>query len=104
MGSNFSNLFGNQPKYNILILGLDNGGKTTLIYKIRANNIENKIPFIGINIEEAQYKNFNLKVIDLGGSSKLPKLVNTICENIDAIIYVIDSSDKDRLEFAYDTF
>ena len=46
----FSALFGSK-EVRILILGLDNAGKTTILYRLQAAEIETTIPTIGFNVE-----------------------------------------------------
>ena len=61
----FQNLFG--PKeVRILILGLDNAGKTTILYRIQADQVIATTPTIGFNVETVQYKNIKFQVWDLG--------------------------------------
>ena len=66
----FQSLFGSK-EVRILILGLDNAGKTTILYKLQ-NEAEDEevmtIPTIGFNVETLQYKNIKVQVWDLGGS------------------------------------
>lgn len=66
----------------------------------------------GFNVEEVQYKSLNLTVWDVGGQSKIrplwrhciPLLYLSLpdyvldYQNTDAVIYVVDSSDPERLE------
>ena len=65
----FQSLFGSK-EVRILILGLDNAGKTTILYKLQ-NEAEDEevmtIPTIGFNVETLQYKNIKFQVWDLGG-------------------------------------
>ena len=42
----FQSLFG-KKKFNILMLGLDGGGKTTILYKLKLGKIVQTIPTIG---------------------------------------------------------
>ncbi|KAL5973956.1 Arf GTPase arf1 [Asimina triloba] len=110
-----SSLFGNKEA-RILVLGLDNAGKTTILS-------------IGFNVETLQYNNIKFQVWDLGGqtsirqlkakitmpasdSSAVPAMVKgyrmpywrCYFPNTQAIIYVVDSSDTDRLVTAKDEF
>jgi ADP-ribosylation factor-like protein 1 len=57
----FESLFGSK-EVRILILGLDNAGKTTILYRLQNETDEavQTIPTIGFNVETLQYK--NLKV------------------------------------------
>ena len=61
MGNLFSSLwskiFSSQKEYKILILGLANAGKTTLIYKLHMGQVVQTQPTIGSNVEEIAHKN-----------------------------------------------
>ncbi|TFY78635.1 hypothetical protein EWM64_g5377 [Hericium alpestre] len=53
---------------------------------------------IGFNVETVQYKNIKFQVWDLGGQSSIRPYWRCYFPNTSAIIYVIDSSDHDRLQ------
>lgn len=53
----------------MLILGLANAGKTTLLYQLRLGQVIQTQPTIGSNVEEISYKNIKLQGWDLGGKS-----------------------------------
>jgi hypothetical protein len=62
----FSKLFGNK-EVRVLILGLDNAGKTTILYKLYApDRVIRTMPTIGFNVESVVYKNLKFSVWDLG--------------------------------------
>lgn len=46
----------------ILILGLDNSGKTTILYKLQMGEVVTTVPTIGFNVETVQYKNLRFQV------------------------------------------
>lgn len=46
----------------ILMLGLDNAGKTTILYKLKLGEVVNSIPTIGFNVETVEYKNLMMTV------------------------------------------
>ena len=52
----FSRLFG-RKEVRILILGLDNAGKTTILYRLQVDEPVATVPTIGFNVETLQYKN-----------------------------------------------
>jgi ADP-ribosylation factor-like protein 1 len=83
-----------------LILGLDNAGKTTILYRLQAAEIETTIPTIGFNVETLQYKNIKFQVWDLGGQTSIRPYWRCYYPNTDAIIFVVDSADQDRLKIA----
>lgn len=53
------------------------------------------VPTIGLNIETIQYKNLEFLIYDIGGKAR--SLWVHYYDNLDAIIFVVDSTDKDRL-------
>ena len=57
----FETLFGSKEA-RILILGLDNAGKTTILYRLQNESDEavQTIPTIGFNVETLQYKNIKV--------------------------------------------
>ena len=38
------------------MLGLDNAGKTTILYKLKLGEVVTTIPTIGFNVETVEYK------------------------------------------------
>ena len=91
----FNSLFGNK-EVRILILGLDNAGKTTILYRLQADEPIETIPTIGFNVETLQYKNIKFQVWDLGGQTSIRPYWRCYYPNTDAIIFVVDSVDTDR--------
>lgn len=82
----------------MLLLGLDNAGKTTLLKQLAAEDISHITPTQGFNIKSVQSSGFKLNVWDIGGQRKIRPYWRNYFENTDVLIYVIDSSDMKRLE------
>ena len=82
----------------ILMIGLDGAGKTTMLYKLTLGEVVSTIPTIGFNVETVYHKNVSFTVWDIGGQDKLRPLWRHYYSNTAAIIYVVDSSDRDRIE------
>ncbi|KAH0742672.1 hypothetical protein KY290_030665 [Solanum tuberosum] len=99
----FSSLFGNKEA-RILVLGLDNAGKTTILYRLQMGEVVSTIPTIGFNVETVQYNNIKFQVWDLGGQTSIRPYWRCYFPNTQAIIYVVDSSDTDRLVVANEEF
>ena len=55
------------------------------------------IPTIGFNVEQVTYKNLKFQVWDLGGQTSIRPYWRCYYSNTDAIIYVVDSADRDRM-------
>jgi|UniRef100_A0A6G1S9U0 ADP-ribosylation factor-like protein 1 len=94
--SYFRNLFGSR-EMRILILGLDGAGKTTILYRLQGGEVVTTIPTIGFNVEQVSHKNLKLQVWDLGGQTSIRPYWRCYYTNTDAIIYVVDSADRERI-------
>jgi len=74
--------------------------QTTILYKLKLGEVVTTIPTIGFNVESVEYKNINFTVWDIGGQDKIRPLWRHYYDNADAIIFVVDSIDKGRLNEA----
>lgn len=82
----------------ILLLGLDNAGKTTILKMLASEDISHITPTQGFNIKSVQSEGFKLNVWDIGGQRKIRPYWKNYYENTDILVYVIDSADKKRFE------
>ncbi|KAF1813079.1 putative ADP-ribosylation factor [Eremomyces bilateralis CBS 781.70] len=89
-----------KKEIRILILGLDNAGKTTLLYRLKIGEVVSTIPTIGFNVESVTYGKLNFNVWDLGGQTSIRPYWRCYYANTAAVIFVIDSTDLDRLSTA----
>mmetsp|Transcript_25663 Transcript_25663/g.44129 ORF Transcript_25663/g.44129 Transcript_25663/m.44129 type:complete len:196 (-) Transcript_25663:153-740(-) len=96
-----------KPKVNILLIGLDHAGKTTLLERIKTQfgNMPgippDKIPpTIGMNLAKINYKGTQVIIWDLGGQIKMRNIWEKYYETAHAIIFMVDSVDIGRLEEA----
>ncbi|CAG9316019.1 unnamed protein product [Blepharisma stoltei] len=103
MGSFFSKLWQllfSDEERRILMLGLDASGKTTILYKLKLDEVVSTIPTIGFNVEEVKYRSIHFQIWDIGGQLKLRDLWHYYYKDTEAIIFVIDSIDRERIEEA----
>ena len=86
----------------ILLLGLDSAGKTTMIYALGLKDPIRTVPTIGFNIETTWYikPDIEINTWDVGGRDKLRDLWRHYYPGTNAIIFVVDSADKMRLNTA----
>ena len=54
-----------EKKANILMLGLDSAGKTTILYKLKLDTLVTTIPTIGFNVENVKFKSLNMTIWDV---------------------------------------
>ncbi|CAK6446778.1 unnamed protein product [Pipistrellus nathusii] len=103
MGNIFANLFkglfGNK-EMRLLMVGLDAAGKTTILYKLKLGEIVNTIPTIGFNVETVEYKNISFVVWDVNSQEKIRPLWSHYSQNSYGLIFVVDSTDQERMEEA----
>ena len=65
--------FKGKSSKRVLMLGLDNAGKTTILYKLYLDEIVSTIPTVVLNIETITYKDSKWHVWDLGGQLSIHK-------------------------------
>ena len=84
----------------ILMLGLDGAGKTSVLYKLKLNEYLQSVPTIGFNCEKVKYKNLEMLMWDIGGQTHIRKLWFHYFDSTDAIIFIVDSADEERIGLA----
>lgn len=87
------------------MMGLDNAGKSTALYRMKFGQYCETIPTIGFNCEKikgqmGKSKDVTFTIWDVGGQDKVRPLWRTYAKGAEAIIFVVDSSDRDNIEEA----
>ena len=89
----------------ILMIGLDCGGKTSILYKIRLGEHIQRNDFY---VDVVEYKNITFVSWDIGGSDKIR---GKYCpewrkhyKNTTHVIFVVDSNDRERVCWAKQEF
>ena len=91
-------------EYSVLLLGLDNAGKTTLLSQIKAlfqprpegvpaPNPGKTVPTVGQNVATISLPDMYLKIWDVGGQISMRGLWQSYYTSCHAIIFVVDSAD-----------
>lgn len=94
------NLFGGDSACKIVIVGLNNAGKTTILYKLHLGQVVQTQPTIGSNVEEVRHDNLSFQVWDLGGQENLRANWSMYFEEADAVVFVVDSNDQENMVLA----
>ncbi len=84
------------------MVGLDAAGKTTILYKLKLGENVRTVSTIGFNVETVEYKNINFTIWDIGGQDRIRPLWGYYYVNAQALIFVVDSNDRERVSEARD--
>lgn len=93
-----------QPQVQVLLLGLDNAGKSTLLYKLKRNVSVSTVPTIGFNVEmldaRRNGKRIAVTLWDVGGQETMRQHWQKYHQNVAAVVFVVDASDRRRMREA----
>lgn len=82
------------------MVGLDAAGKTTILYWLKLGQVTMTIPTLGFNVKTMTHKNLCMTVWDIGGQQKIRQMWRHYLINARGVIFVVDSSDRDRVDDA----
>lgn len=85
--------FSSKEERKMLILGLDNAGKTTLLYKMQLGEVVDTTPTIGFNVESIDVGGTRLLAWDVGGQKKIRSLWRHYYHDTQGLVFVVDSAD-----------
>ncbi|XP_011247243.1 ADP-ribosylation factor-like protein 5C isoform X4 [Mus musculus] len=89
-------IFGSQ-EHKVIIVGLDNAGKTTILYQFLTNEVVHTCSTIGSNVEEIVLRKTHFLMWDLGGQEALRSTWDTYYSNAEAASWApVDASSGHR--------
>ena len=102
MGNIFQKLknFFSQTEMEIVLVGLEGSGKTTLSSQLSFGKPSNKGPTLGLDIRTFKKEQVTMKMWDLGGQKKYRSEWAKYAVGSDAILFVVDSADLERISQA----
>ena len=98
-------VLGLRSEVRVLIAGLDSAGKTTVLLKLergakRLDEHVATIPTMDFNVKTWAYKGHRFHVWDVGGQDAIRPLWRHHLTGTQALVFVVDSSDHERLRKA----
>lgn len=97
----FKRLFGSfftSTKIKVLLVGLDNSGKTTILNVMKPKKAPlQTIPTVGYTEETFTKNGICFSAVDMSGQGRYRNLWEHYYSDVEAIIFVVDSTDKLRL-------
>ena len=92
-----------EKEIRLLILGLDHAGKTTCLRRLCDQPIDTIEPTLGFHIQSLLHGDYQLNLWDVGGQKSIRAYWRNYFEDsTDGLIWVVDSSDKMRLQLCRD--
>lgn len=80
------------------LIGLQNAGKTSLVTVLTTGSYhEDTIPTVGFNMRKVTKGGVTIKLWDLGGQPRFRSMWERYCRGVQAIVFVVDSSDIENL-------
>ncbi|KAL7419701.1 ADP-ribosylation factor protein 3 [Cryptotrichosporon argae] len=100
-----------KDEYSVVIIGLDNAGKTTMLEQIKTlyNPVPgmppDKIgPTVGQNIGKISLPSTTLHFFDLGGQRDIRAIWEKYYDECHAVVFVLDAVDQARLSETWEVF
>ncbi|CAH3163612.1 unnamed protein product, partial [Porites evermanni] len=93
---------GPKMEMRLVVLGLDGAGKTSILFKMKQDEFVSPITTIGFNVETVEHRSLKFTLWDVGGLQKLRPLWRHYYLNTQAVIFVIDSTNIERISEAHE--
>ncbi|KAG8772956.1 hypothetical protein FRC12_002814 [Ceratobasidium sp. 428] len=86
-----------EREMRILFLGLDNAGKTTILKRLKGQDVMSTSPTLGFEISTLTHGKYLLNIWDVGGQRTLRPYWRNYFEQTDVLVWVVDSGDRLRM-------
>ncbi|XP_077578042.1 ADP-ribosylation factor-like protein 14 [Stigmatopora nigra] len=97
-------MHGSKPRRQaqVLMLGLDQSGKSTLLYKLKYNESVVTVPTVGFNVETLDTERScpGLTIWDVGGQRKMRPHWKHHYADTAGLVFVVDSAEPGRMDEA----
>ncbi|KAF1815983.1 ARF/SAR superfamily [Eremomyces bilateralis CBS 781.70] len=81
----------------VLILGLDNAGKTTIVNHLLGKDTSQISPTLGFVISTVDWDGYRINIWDVGGQKTLRTYWRNYFERTDTLLWVVDATDEARM-------
>ncbi|XP_053312891.1 ADP-ribosylation factor-like protein 13B isoform X2 [Spea bombifrons] len=90
-------------KVTLVMVGLDNAGKTATVKGIQGESPEDVAPTVGFSKADIKQGKFDVTMFDLGGGKRIRGIWKNYYAESYGVVFVIDSSDVERMEETKET-
>ncbi|XP_006873537.1 PREDICTED: ADP-ribosylation factor-like protein 10 [Chrysochloris asiatica] len=85
----------------VLVLGLDGSGKSTFLRVLSGKPpLDSHVPTWGFNSVRLPTKDFEVDLLEIGGSQNLRFYWKEFVNEVDVLVFIVDSADRLRLQWA----
>jgi len=90
------------PEKKILVLGLENAGKSSVLAQVTSGTSKNQDvkPTEGFNVTCLQSGGISLNIWEIGGSEGVRKYWGNFLQDTDLLVFVVDAADMHNLSLA----
>ncbi|XP_062303030.1 ADP-ribosylation factor-like protein 13B isoform X3 [Osmerus eperlanus] len=90
-------------KVTLVMVGLDNAGKTATVRGIQGESPEDVAPTVGFSKVDLKQGKFEVTIFDLGGGKRIRGIWKNYYSESYGVVFVVDSSDVQRIQETRDT-
>ena len=92
--------------FKVLVIGLNSSGKSTILNKLKPSLCQQADvkPTNGFETPWIPFKQYRMRFSDMSGEADFRPLWQNHADNVDGIIFVVDSSDTTRFPMAKEEF
>lgn len=85
----------------VLVLGLDNAGKSTIVNHVMGEDTSQVSPTMGFQIHTFAWNGCNVNAWDVGGQATLRGFWGNYFDKLDVLVWVVDGTSLERLDELY---
>ncbi|XP_024150052.1 ADP-ribosylation factor-like protein 13B isoform X3 [Oryzias melastigma] len=90
-------------KVTLVMVGLDNAGKTATVRGIQGENPQDVAPTVGFSKVDLKQGKFEVTIFDLGGGKRIRSIWKNYYSESHGVVFVVDSSDVQRIQETRET-
>ncbi|KAM3585493.1 uncharacterized protein V6R79_019010 [Siganus canaliculatus] len=90
-------------KVTLVMVGLDNAGKTATVRGIQGDNPKDVAPTVGFSKVDLKQGKFEVTIFDLGGGKRIRGIWKNYYSESHGVVFVVDSSDVQRIQETRET-
>ncbi|XP_077402115.1 ADP-ribosylation factor-like protein 13B isoform X2 [Vanacampus margaritifer] len=90
-------------KVTLVMVGLDNAGKTATVRGIQGDNPQDVAPTVGFSKVDLKQGKFEVTIFDLGGGKRIRAIWKNYYSESHGVVFVVDSSDAQRIQETRET-